>query len=76
MNSQRRTGRAARTVYSVRFSISFETSPIPMKIAITIPNSEIAVSPRLISTMRLISSDIWPNSTEEPTISRANRIRL
>ena len=76
MNSHRRTGRAASTVYSVRFSISLETSPMPIKIAMTMPNSEIAASPRLMSTMRLMSIDIWPNKIDAPTMSSANRIRL
>src|ERR1700733_3945428 len=57
INSQRLTGRES-TVYNVRFSISFDTSPMPMKIAITTPKSETAVRPRLMTTRRSMSIEI------------------
>src|SRR2546422_6138567 len=75
MNSQRRTGRDS-TVYRVRFSISFDTSPMPMKIAITTPNSETAVSPRLRTTSFSMSIEICPTSMAAPESSRAKAIRL
>ena len=75
MNSQRLTGRD-NTVYSVRLSISFETSPIPIKMAITIPNSVTAVSPRLITTRRSMFTEICPTSTAHPVISKSKAIRL
>src|SRR5580658_1472539 len=75
MNSQRRTGRES-TVYSVRFSISFETSPMPMKMAMTTPNNETAVRPRLTTTRRSISIEIWPTKIAAPESSKAKAIRL
>src|SRR5256885_1236777 len=75
MNSQRRTGRD-RTVYNVLFSISLETSPIPMKMVMTTPNRETAVRPRFTTTRRSISMEIWPIKIAAPESSNAKAIRL
>src|SRR6267142_3512503 len=75
INSHRRTGRD-RIAYRVRLSISFETSAMPIKIAITTPNSEMAVNPMLMRNSRSISIEIWPSKRAEPEISTANRMRL
>src|ERR1700722_7263700 len=75
INSQRRTGRES-TVYRVRFSISFETRPMPMKIAMTMPNNETAVSPRLITTSRSISIEICPTRIDAPDNNKAKAIKL
>ncbi len=74
-NSQRRTGRES-TVYSVRLSISFETSPMPMKMAMTTPNSETAVRPRFTTTRRSMSIEISPTKIDAPESSTAKAIRL
>ncbi len=74
-NSQRRTGRDS-TVYSVRLSISFETRPIPMKMAMTTPKRDTAVSPRLTTTSRSISIETSPTRIAAPESSSANAIRL
>src|ERR1035441_898438 len=55
---------------------SFETRPIPMKMAITTPNSDTAVSPRLTTTKRSTSIEIPPTRIEAPESSSANAIRL
>jgi len=49
---------------------------MPTKIAITIPNSETALSPRLITTSRSIPIETWPNKIEAPDISNAKTIKL
>ena len=47
-----------------------------MKMAITTPNSETAVSPRFTTTRRSMSMEISPTRIAAPESSRANAIRL
>ena len=49
---------------------------MPMKIAITTPNRETAVSPRLMTTSFSISIEIWPTRMAAPESSSAKAIRL
>ena len=61
---------------TVFFSISFETSPIPIKIAITTPKIEIEVRLKPITTIRSIPIEICPNNTAAATKSSAKKMRL
>ena len=74
-NSPRRTG-FDRIAYRVRFSISFETSPTPTNIAMKVPNTSIAVRPRLTMTLASFPAVISPKKTALAVISRTKRTRL
>src|ERR1019366_6677750 len=60
----------------VRHSISFETRPIPMKIAIRKPNTAMAVSPRLIRMISCTPTEMEPRSMAAPIIRKAKTTRL
>ncbi len=49
---------------------------MPMKMAMTMPNSDTAVSPRLMTTRRSISMEICPTRIAAPDISSAKAIKL
>ena len=56
-NSHRRTG-VASTAYSVRLSISLDTSPTPMNTEMSKPITEMALSPSVTMTIFSIPIEI------------------
>ena len=74
-NSHRRTGFASRA-YSVRLSISLDTSPTPIKTEISSPISEIALNPSVTMTVCSIPIEICPAMIDAAIITKAKNSRL
>src|SRR4029453_19254245 len=60
----------------LRRSTSFETRPMPMKIAMNRPKSEVALSPRSLMILTSWPAVSWPSRYDEAMRSTANRTRL
>src|SRR6266550_1452549 len=60
----------------LRRSTSFDTSPMPMKMAMNKPNTEIAARPRSFTILTSCPAVNWPSRYEEAISKTENRTRL
>src|SRR5574338_1267288 len=60
----------------LRRSTSFDTSPIPMKIAMNRPKTAVAASPRSLMIFTSWPAVSWPSRNDDPIRSTANSTRL